>query len=104
MNREYLIQEAKKYKRIDSVSLVCEDFLSDKRFLGVDYECESCSYGKVDTLSHWQECVSYSKLRISRNLDSDLDLVNYYQDLIKMRLSNSEKKQEQESKDGHRDD
>ena len=122
-NRDFLIEEAKRYKKIDSVSLACEDFemkdyffnldlnrarikfrerskcmktckthfSSDPRFLEGNYTCVSCAEGKVDTLSHWRECVAYSKFRESRNLESDLDLVNYYQDIIKSRLDEEER-------------
>ena len=114
---------AKQYKKIDYISMACEDyemkeyflkldlkgarikfrerskcmqtcmthFSSDKKYLEAGFQCMSCNEGKIDTLLHWRDCVSHSQFRESRNLESDYDLVSFYQDIIQMRLSKLEK-------------
>ena len=122
MNRGHLIEDARNYKKIDYLSMACEDyemkeyfttldlnrarikfrerakcmktcmthFSSDQNYLKAMFECINCSEGKIDTLSHWRECTSFSKFRQHRNLDSDRNLVDYYQDIIQMRLRETE--------------
>ena len=46
-----------------------------------------CNSDKVDVLSHWKVCKLYEKFRESRDLNSDVDLISYYQDIIAARSS-----------------
>ena len=114
-NRDFLIQWSEKYKKVDSLSLACEDFerkdyfnqlnLAQSRLkfrerskcmttCKVDYPsdrdnvksmfvCNHCT--EIDFLSHWRECPHYSEFRKSKSLDNDVDLVNYYQQIINLR-------------------
>ena len=123
-NITHLIEEAKKYKKIDHISLSCEEvgmkdyfleldlararlkfrerancmytckrhYSSDKENIRSMFTCESCDGDKIDVLSHWRQCKSYEHLRHNRNLESDLDLVSFFQDVIDLRRAEAEKK------------
>ena len=121
-NREHLIELAKNYKKIDSVSLSIEeleikDYFSEldlprarmkfreranclktcKRHYSNDlynmktmFLCDSCDSDSVDVTSHWRLCEQYEHLRQNKNLESDLDLMSYYQEVINFRLAAQE--------------
>ena len=119
-NRDFLIKWSEQYKKVDSLSLAVEDYerktyfnklnLAQSRLkfrersqcmttCKVDYPsdqnnikslfiCNHCT--KIDNLSHWRECPRYSEFRESKSLDNDVDLVNYYQQIINLRKSELE--------------
>ena len=120
-NRDFLIQWSEKYKKVDSLSLACEEYerkdyfskfnLAQSRIkfrerskcmttCRVDYPSDpgnikamfQCFHcDKIDILSHWRECKVYEKFRESKSLDNDADLVEYYQQIINLRRSELEK-------------
>ena len=65
-------------------------YSNDKRNLETMFSCpeEQCSF--VDSLNHWSQCESYKHLRESRDLNDDCQLLRYYQDIIYLRISESE--------------
>ena len=123
LNRANLIEAARNYKKIDYLSLACEEYETKEYFMNLDlnrarikfrerakcmktcmthfpsdfnnlkagYECLSCKEGKIDTLSHWRECSSFSMFRKHRNLDLDHDLIDYYNDIIQLRTAEMER-------------
>ena len=71
-------------------------FPSQKEFLKTAFVCSSCidddNEGPFyDDLFHWRVCSGYAYLRISRNLDDDHQLTNYYRDIIQLRASELDK-------------
>ena len=120
-NRNHIIQWSESYKKIDSLSLACEDYgikpylnelrlaearlkfrersscmkycrthaSSDNDNIKAMFQCYHCS--NIDVLSHWRTCDAYSNFRQSKNLDSDDDLINYYQEIIQLRAADLEK-------------
>ena len=116
-NRDFLVQWSETYKKVDSLSLACEEYetkdyinklnLAQSRIkfrersscmttCRVDYPSDSgnikdmfkCYHcEKLDVLSHWRECSSYAKFRETKCLDNDADLVSYYQQIISLRKS-----------------
>ena len=123
-NRDFLVQSSERYKKVDSLSLACEeyerkeyfnklnlaqsrikfrerskcmttcrvDYPSDPRNISAMFQCYHCP--KVDVLSHWRDCIFYAKFRESKSLENDVDLVGYYQQIINLRKSEFEKKQD----------
>ena len=128
-NRESLLEASKRYKKLDYLSLSCEDyevkpyfyqlnlalsrikfrersltmkycrlhFSSDKEYLKSAFACPSCQNENdnqvtfYDQLSHWRVCSKYASMRISKDLDDDFQLTNYYSQIIKLRASEQEK-------------
>ena len=45
--------------------------------------CDGC--GNVDSQSHIMWCPSYATLREGLNIDNDLDVVHYFQSVVKIR-------------------
>ena len=120
-NRDFLIEWSESYKKVDSLSLAVEEYeiknylnelnlaqarlkfrersscmkfcrthaSSDQGNIKARFQCFACS--NVDVLSHWRTCLSYANLRRNRDLDSDVDLLAYYQDIILLRSTEEEK-------------
>ena len=116
-NREFLVEWSERYKKVDSLSLACEEYEKKEYFnklnlaqsrikfrersrcmttCRVDYPSDpgnikamfQCYHcEKLDVLSHWRECNSYAQFRESKCLDNDADLVLYYQQIINLRKS-----------------
>ena len=102
-NREYLIEKAKSYKKLDHLELACEEYkqkdyfsslnLSQARlkfqeralcvetcrtFFTSDQKNISASFKcfhcpKIDLISHWRTCPRYETLRTNRGLSLDED-------------------------------
>ena len=65
-------------------------FMSDKVFASQLWECESCKLR--DTIFHIKMCPNYEHLREANNyLQSDLNIVHYFQQVIKHRNDEIEK-------------
>ena len=71
------------------------NFASDDEFASKLWSCPGCSedksvYSKVegfrDTQSHVMVCAGYSDLREGKDLNTDKDLVKYFQMVIKKRI------------------
>ena len=120
-NREHLVRWSEKYKKVDSLSIGCEEYerkeylnklnlaqsrlkfrersncmktcrvhySSDKENIRALFKCYHCD--KVDSFPvHWKTCEVYSKFRELKCLDNDVDLLNYYQQIINLRISEQE--------------
>ena len=65
-------------------------FPSDKQNIETMFTCPQTQCSHIDSLSHWSRCESYAHLRKSRELNDDFQLLNYYQDIINLRIRESE--------------
>ena len=115
-NKFCLLEMAKGLKKVDYLSVSCEEFKlkdyfsdlrlelarikyrevsqcmktcrshasSDSANIRAMYQCYHCS--SQDTLSHWWVCESYRHLSINKSKDSDKDICEFYQSVIKLRL------------------
>ena len=64
------------------------NFPSDEGYKRQLWKCQHCP--NIDTQSHIQHCPAYEHLREGKNLDNDLDLVKYFQQVIAMREANDD--------------
>ena len=64
------------------------NFPSDEGYKRQLWKCQHCP--NIDTQSHIQHCPAYEHLREGKNLDNDLDLVKYFQQVISMREANDD--------------
>ena len=115
-NREYLIEKAKIYKELDHLELACEEykqkdyfsslnlsrarlkfqeralcvetcrtfFTQDPKNISASFKCFHCPIN--DFISHWRTCPRYETFRTNRRLSLDEDLLDYYRDIIQLRL------------------
>ena len=80
-----------KFKERSQCMTTCKvHYQSDKQNLETMFICPQTQCDSIDTLLHWRKCRSYTHLRENRNLDDDFDLLNYYQDVINLRLNDLE--------------
>ena len=114
-NRNDLLEKMKKYKKIDYKCMSDENFelkpyfknlhlsqardkfrirsfmtrtvklnfVSDKKFAADLWSCWHCQ--SIDSQAHVRICPAYEHLRIDKDLDNDIHLVQYFRDVIKMR-------------------
>ena len=61
------------------------NFMSNEQYRRENYSCWDCA--SIDTQSHIKTCFSYEELRRGKDLEDDVDLVNYFQQLIDKRQS-----------------
>ena len=119
-NRAYLLEQAKRYKKLDPLSLACEDYKmkdyftelnlkdarlkfqiraqcvktcrtmypSDERNIKAQFVCIFCP--KLDILSHWRKCPKFEFLRKNRNFSEEEELLQYYHEVIKIRMKELE--------------
>ena len=116
-NRDFLVQWSEKYKKVDSLSLACEDYIR-KEYLyklnlaqarlkfrersqtmstcKMDYPSDQqnlrslmvCMHcPNIDVRQHWFKCDRYAEFHKGKSLDNDFDLVSYYQQIINLRKS-----------------
>ena len=66
------------------------NFQSDKKFAAEFWACEGClkpgHLGMRDTQHHIGICPGYEMLREGRDLEKDSDLVNYFKDVLQLRV------------------
>ena len=119
-NRDYLLEWSRKYKKLDYLSLGCEDYEVKPYFHKLNLaqsrikfweRSKSMKYcrtsqpsdkhnlkvslrcyhcQKFDLLSHWYSCPRYSNLRKSKNLEDDFQLTNDFSEIMRMRLAELE--------------
>ena len=58
---------------------------SDKKFANELWKCNYCL--SIDSQSHIVWCPAFASLREGKNLNDDLDLVNYFQAVMRIRDS-----------------
>ena len=74
------MQNARMMLRIRSKMVQCKmNFSSKKSNNETVWKCHSCMSGAIDTQSHILYCEAYKPLREGKSLDSDKDLVEYFQ-------------------------
>ena len=80
--------------RSNCVSSCKLHYKSDKKNIETMFICpqKQCSY--VDSLSHWSQCKSYEHLRDFRDLSDDFQLLSFYQDVINLRIKESEEEKQ----------
>ena len=86
---ELNVEEARIKFRIRSSMMrtVKMNFSSDPKFRQDLWECQHCSYR--DTQSHIiLTCPAYEHLRVNKNLESDKDLVLFFQEVLERRDNN----------------
>ena len=114
-NRKSLIENSKRYKKLNHVSLSLEEYKLKDYFDNLDlargrvkfkersfsmtsckrhflnefvkstYYCSGCNTESVDVLRHWGRCSGYSKFAQSRNLENESELLAFYIDVINFR-------------------
>ena len=62
------------------------NFSSDKVFSNDLWQCEA-GCGRVDSARHVMVCPGYKELRVNRDMNSTLDTVHFFQDVIKLRMN-----------------
>ena len=117
MNRECLLDKMKSYSKLDQnkfaeekfelkpylknlqltqarqnfrirsfmTRLVKMNFPSDRVYSSDLWSCWHCP--NIDTQAHIRHCPAYQHLRMDKNLDNDMDLVKFFQEVIKLRES-----------------
>ena len=61
------------------------NFLNDPKFKAEMWRCDSCRRC-VDSQSHILYCPAYHQFREGKSLSSDQDIVDYFQEVIKLRM------------------
>ena len=86
--REYIVamtmQEARTKFRIRTRMINCAmNQPSDPKHIANLWKCTACS--NVDTMSHILWCPAYKSLREGKSMESDIDIVQYYQKVMAIR-------------------
>ena len=85
---EMKLREARTFFRVRSSMIpVKMNMKSNTKFAEDLWKCDDCM--SMDTQSHILWCPAYAPLREGKTLSDDLDLVHYYQAVIKIREDNS---------------
>jgi hypothetical protein len=85
---EMKLREARTFFRIRSSMInVKMNMKSNAKYADALWKCDDCM--SMDSQSHILWCPAYAPLREGKNLSNDMDLVNYYQAVIKIRDDNS---------------
>ena len=115
-NRNYLLEQAKRFKKLDPLELSCEEYrmkdyfsnlnLADARLkFRIRSKCVNtcrtmypsdennikaqfqCYFcPKLDILSHWRSCPKFQHLRKNRSLSEEKDILDYYREIIQTRM------------------
>ena len=84
---EMKLREARTFFRVRSSMIpVKMNMKSNAKFADELWKCDDCM--SMDTQSHILWCPAYAPLREGKTLSDDLDLVHYYQAVIKIREDN----------------
>ena len=83
------LREARTFFRVRSSMIISKmNMKSNPKFAEQLWKCDDCL--SMDSQSHILWCPAYAPLREGKNLSSDLDLVQYYQAVIKLREEKDE--------------
>ena len=115
-NREHLLEQAKRYKKLDPLSLSCEEYkmkdyfselnLKDARLKfqiraqcvktcrtmypsderNIKAQFECIFCPKLNILSHWRKCPKFEFLRKNKTFSEEKDLLDHYHEVIKIRM------------------
>ena len=111
-----LLDMAKSLKKVDYLSVACEDFGTKEYFSDLSLDLARTKFREVaqcmktcrshatsdrdnlpamhrcfdcssqDTISHWWVCEAYKHLRVNKSKESDRDICEFYQAVIQQRL------------------
>ena len=80
-----LAEARTKFKfRAKMTQYIKRNYRNDRAYTRDLWKCDSCRT-MIDTQSHVLWCHSYKNLRMDKDLENDKDLVNYIQDVLKIR-------------------
>ena len=83
------LREARTFFRIRSSMIPAKmNMKGNQKFAEQLWKCDDCL--SMDSQSHILWCPAYAPLREGKNLSSDLDLVQYYQAVTKLREEKDE--------------
>ena len=87
LNKLNLAQSRLKFRVRSNCMKTCRvHYSSDRENIRAMFKCFHCD--NIDSFPvHWRTCDVYSKFRESKCLDNDVDLLNYYQQIINLRIS-----------------
>ena len=115
LNREFLLEELEKYKKVDALSLSLEKFEMKQYFKDLSLEnsrmklrerslmmnyCRSHYHNdrknisknyrcfhcmEIDSLEHWRYSKCYENMRKNKDLSQDIHLVQFYLQIIELR-------------------
>ena len=83
--KEMTLQEARTKFRLRSRTIKCAmNQASDPKNIADLWKCKACMVS-IGTQSHILWCPAYKQLREGKSLDNDLDVVQYYLKVVKLR-------------------
>ena len=81
---EMSLSDARTFFRLRTRMIHCQmNQSSESKNSGSLWRCQDCGY--VDTQTHIMHCPAYQNLRVDKSLDSDIDIVNYFKEVLKFR-------------------
>ena len=81
---EMNMHEARTFFRVRSRMVRCKMNQSSGQYNRESlWKCEDCGY--VDTQTHILHCPAYQQLREGKSLNSDIDIVTYFKEVLKIR-------------------
>ena len=88
MQSEYLsnlsLEQARIMFRVRTRMIKCKwNHKSSKLNKATLWKCEEC--GNIDSQSHILNCPAYQDLRAGKDLKSDIDVANYFKEVLKLR-------------------
>ena len=84
---EMKMHDARLHFSIRSRMFNCKmNFLNNPKFKAEMWRCDSCQRC-VDSQSHILYCPAYHQLREGKSLNSDQDIVDYFREVVKMRMN-----------------
>ena len=94
-NEDFAMKEYMKMKSIENARTMFRirskmvdvkfNYKNDYRYSHELWKCEGCK-SAVETQSHIMYCPAFANLREGKNIDSDLDLVQYFNQVMILRL------------------
>ena len=78
------LHDARLYFRIRTGTVKCKmNQSSDKYNKETLWKCSGC--GNIDSQKHIMWCPAFKELREGKSMDSDIDIVNYFRKVLKIR-------------------
>ena len=72
------------------VRKIAMNFMSDKHYSANLWTCPHPNCSARDSQAHLRWCPGYAHLRAGLDLDQDIDLVNYFREVIRLREEEEE--------------
>ena len=82
----YTLKDARTKFAMDTKMLpsVKSHFPSEKCFMDNLLKCEKCE--RIDTISHIKICPGYENLREGKDMDQEINVIHYFQEVLKSRM------------------